>query len=161
MLDKNSEHPIQENSPVRLSKILEDVKRDLSPLIASTNATINLTGEAELDSNPTEIRLVFQNLISNAIKFAKEDTEGFITIEVKDTVSQLNVAVKDNGIGMSKELQSSIFDYRSRGSFDKNGASGYGIGLSHCKEIISDLGGRIWVKSEPGKGSEFHLELPK
>jgi signal transduction histidine kinase len=161
MLDKNSEHPIQENSPVRLSKILEDVKRDLSPLIASTKATINLTGEAELDSNPTEIRLVFQNLISNAIKFAKEDTEGFITIEVKDTVSQLNVAVKDNGIGMSKELQSSIFDYRSRGSFDKNGASGYGIGLSHCKEIISDLGGRIWVKSEPGKGSEFHLELPK
>ena len=161
MLDKNSEHPIQENSPVRLSNILEDVKRDLSPLIASTKATINLNGEAEFDSNPTEIRLVFQNLISNAIKFAKEDTEAFITIEVKDTVSQLNVAVKDNGIGMSKELQSSIFDYRSRGSFDKNGASGYGIGLSHCKEIISDLGGRIWAKSEPGKGSEFHLELPK
>jgi signal transduction histidine kinase len=140
MLDKNSEHPIQENSSVRLSNILEDVKRDLSPLIASTKATINLTGEAELDSNPTEIRLVFQNLISNAIKFAKEDTEVFITIEVKDTVSQLKVAVKDNGIGMSKELQSSIFDYRSRRSFDKNGASGYGIGLSHCKEIISDLG---------------------
>ena len=161
MLDKNSEHPIQENKAVRLSYILKDVKRDLSPLIASTKATINLNGEAEFDSNPTEIRLVFQNLISNAIKFAKEDTEAIITIEVMDTVSQLNIAVKDNGIGISKELQLSVFDYRTRGNFDKNGASGYGIGLSHCKEIISDLGGRIWVKSEPDNGSEFHLELPK
>ena len=161
MLDKNSEHPIQENKAVRLSDILKDVKRDLSPLIASTKATINLNGEAEFDSNPTELRLVFQNLISNAIKFAKEDTEAIINIEVMDTVSQLNIAVKDNGIGISKELQLSVFDYRSRGDFDKNGASGYGIGPSHCKEIISDIGGRIWVKSELGIGSEFHLELPK
>lgn len=161
MLDKNSEHPIQENRPVHLSNILKDVKRDLSPLIASTKATIHLNGEAEFDSNRTELRLVFQNLISNAIKFAKKDTEAIITIEVMDSVSKLNIAVKDNGIGISKELQLSIFDYRSRGGFDKNGASGHGIGLSHCKEIISDIGGRIWVKSEQGIGSEFHLELPK
>ena len=161
MLDKNLEHPIQENRPVHLSNILKDVKRDLSPLIASTKATIHLNGEAEFDSNRTELRLVFQNLISNAIKFAKKDTEAIITIEVMDSVSKLNIAVKDNGIGISKELQLSIFDYRSRGGFDKNGAWGHVIGLSHCKEIISDIGGRIWVKSEQGIGSEFHLELPK
>ena len=63
-------------------------------------------------------------------------------------------------MGISEETQSIIFDYRSKGTLKQDKAS-FGIGLSHCKEIVTDLGGSIWVKSEPDKGSEFHLEFPK
>ena len=160
MLDKNSEHqPIRQNS-VLISQIINDVKRDLSPLIVSNRAEIYLSGNAELEWNPTEIRLVFQNLVSNAIKYAKKGIPSQINIVITDTSSHLNITVSDNGMGISEETQSIIFDYRSKVNLKQDKES-FGIGLSHCKEIVTDLGGSIWVKSEPDKGSEFHLEFPK
>lgn len=160
MLDKNSEHQLQKQNSVHISKILNDVKHDLSPLIVSNRAEIYLSGDAEFEWNPTEIRLVLQNLISNAIKYAKNGIPTQINIVISDTSSHLNITVSDNGMGISKEAQSSIFNYRSRGNLKEDRES-FGIGLSHCKEIVTDLGGRIWVKSQLGIGSEFHLELPK
>ena len=160
MLDKNSEYQPKRQNSVRISQILNDVKRDLSPLIVSNRAEIHLLGDAELVWNPTEIRLVLQNLISNAIKYAKNGIPTQINIIISDTSSHLNLTVSDNGMGISEEAQSNIFNYRSRGNL-KEGKESFGIGLSHCKEIVTDLGGRIWVKSELGIGSEFHLELPK
>ena len=160
MLDKNSEHQSQKQSTVHISQIINDVKRDLSPLIASNRAEIYLSGDAGLKSNPTEIRLVFQNLISNAIKYAKKGIPAQINIAITDTSSHLNITVSDNGMGISEEAQSTIFDYRSKGN-QKEDKGSFGIGLSHCKEIVTDLGGRIWVRSKYNLGSKFHLELPK
>ena len=160
MLDKNSEHQPKRQNSILISQIINDVKRDLSPLIVSNRAEIYLSGDAEFEWNPTEIRLVFQNLVSNAIKYAKKGIPAQINIVITDTSSNLNITVSDNGIGISEEAQSIIFDYRSKGNLKQDKES-FGIGLSHCKEIVSDLGGSIWVKSEPDKGSEFHLELPK
>ena len=160
MLDKNSEHQPKRQNSVLISQIINDVKRDLSPLIVSNRAEIYLSGDAEFEWNPTEIRLVFQNLVSNAIKYAKKGVPAKINIVITDTSSHLNITVSDNGMGISEETQSIIFDYRSKGTLKQDKAS-FGIGLSHCKEIVTDLGGRIWVKSEPDKGSEFHLEFPK
>jgi len=160
MLDKNSEHQPKRQNSVLISQIINDVKRDLSPLIVSNRAEIYLSGNAEFEWNPTEIRLVFQNLVSNAIKYAKKGIPAQINIVITDTSSNLNITVKDNGIGISEETQSIIFDYRSKGTLKQDKAS-FGIGLSHCKEVVTDLGGSIWVKSEPDKGSEFHLEFPK
>ena len=160
MLDKNSEHQPKRQNSILISQIINDVKRDLSPLIVSNRAEIYLSGDAEFEWNPTEIRLVFQNLVSNGIKYAKKGIPAQINIVITDTSSNLNITVSDNGIGISEEAQSIIFDYRSKGTLKQDKES-FGIGLSHCKEIVTDLGGRIWVKSEPDKGSEFHLELPK
>ena len=160
MLDKNSEHQPKRQNSILISQIINDVKRDLSPLIVSNRAEIYLSGNAEFEWNPTEIRLVFQNLVSNGIKYAKKGISAQINIVITDTSSNLNITVSDNGIGISEEAQSIIFDYRSKGNLKQDKES-FGIGLSHCKEIVSDLGGSIWVKSEPDKGSEFHLELPK
>ena len=160
MLDKNSEHQPKRQNSVLISHIINDVKRDLSPLIVSNRAEIYLSGDAGLEWNPTEIRLVFQNLVSNAIKYAKKGIPAQINIVITDTSSHLNITVSDNGMGISEEAQSIIFDYRSKGNLKEDKAS-FGIGLSHCKEIVSDLGGRIWVKSKSNSGSEFHLELPK
>ena len=160
MLDKNSEHQPKRQNSVLISQIINDVKRDLSPLIVSNRAEIYLSGDAEFEWNPTEIRLVFQNLVSNAIKYAKKGIPAQINIVITDTSSNLNITVSDNGIGISEEVQSIIFDYRSKGNLKQDKES-FGIGLSHCKEIVTDLGGSIWVKSEPDKGSEFHLEFPK
>jgi signal transduction histidine kinase len=160
MLDKNSEHQPKRQNSVLISQIINDVKRDLSPLIVSNRAEIYLSGNAEFEWNPTEIRLVFQNLVSNAIKYAKKGIPAQINIVITDTSSHLNITVSDNGIGISEDTQSIIFNYRSKGNLKQDKAS-FGIGLSHCKEIVTDLGGRIWVKSAPDKGSEFHLEFPK
>ena len=160
MLDKNSEHQPKRQNSVLISQIINDVKRDLSPLIVSNRAEIYLSGNAEFEWNPTEIRLVFQNLVSNAIKYAKKGIPVQINIVITDTSSHLNITVSDNGMRISEEAQSIIFDYRSKGNLKEDKES-FGIGLSHCKEIVSDLGGRIWVKSKSNSGSEFHLELPK
>ena len=160
MLDKNSEHQPKRQNSVLISQIINDVKRDLSPLIVSNRAEIYLSGDAEFEWNPTEIRLVFQNLVSNAIKYAKKGIPAQINIVITDTSSHLNITVSDNGIGISEDTQSIIFNYRSKGNLKQDKAS-FVIGLSHCKEIVTDLGGRIWVKSAPDKGSEFHLEFPK
>ena len=160
MLDKNSEHQLQKQNSVHIGQIINDVKRDLSPLIVSNRAEIYLSGNAEFEWNPTEIRLVFQNLVSNAIKYAKKGIPAQINIVITDKSSHLNITVSDNGIGISEDTQSIIFNYRSKGNLKQDKAS-FGIGLSHCKEIVTDLGGRIWVKSAPDKGSEFHLEFPK
>ena len=160
MLDKNSEHQPKRQNSILISQIINDVRRDLSPLIVSNRAEIYLSGDAEFEWNSTEIRLVFQNLVSNGIKYAKKGIPAQINIVITDTSSNLNITVSDNGIGISEEAQSIIFDYRSKGNLKQDKES-FGIGLSHCKEIVSDLGGSIWVKSEPDKGSEFHLELPK
>ena len=110
MLDKNSEHQPKRQNSVLISQIINDVKRDLSPLIVSNRAEIYLSGDAEFEWNPTEIRLVFQNLVSNAIKYAKKGIPAQINIVITDTSSHLNITVSDNGMRISEEAQSIIFE---------------------------------------------------
>ena len=161
MLERNMNNQAISPKEVIIGQIIDDVKRDLTFLIDSTQAEIYIKGDARIKLNPTELRLVFQNIISNAIKFTKKDKIPRINITVTDFHSKLKVTVTDYGIGMSEEIQSNIFEYRSRGNLEDQSAEGYGIGLSHCKAIITDLGGSIWVKSKTDEGSRFYLELPK
>jgi signal transduction histidine kinase len=99
---------------------------------------------------------VLQNLIVNAIKFMGEQEKPLIEIGMQRRNSQKAFFVRDNGIGIAPEFHQKIF-----GLFDKLDAAseGTGIGLALVKRIVEVHGGKIWVESEPGKGSIFFFTL--
>jgi len=107
-----------------------------------------------------EIRLeqVVINFITNAIKYAPGTNQVNVTINIKD--GELYLAVKDFGIGISKEQQEKIFDKFYRVEENSNRFNGLGIGLYICLEIINRHGGKIGVNSVPDEGSEFYFIIP-
>ncbi|MNI65098.1 Signal-transduction histidine kinase senX3 [compost metagenome] len=107
-----------------------------------------------------EIRLeqVVINFITNAIKYAPGTNQVNVTINIKD--GKLYLAVKDFGIGISKEQQEKIFDKFYRVEENSNRFNGLGIGLYICSEIINRHGGKIGVNSVPDEGSEFYFIIP-
>lgn len=104
-------------------------------------------------------KAVMRNLISNAIKFTKEN--GRINIFIEKSKSKNIVTVSDNGIGIEKNLIPKLWDITSNYSTTgTNNEKGTGFGLIICKELIEKLGEQIWVESEIGKGSSFKFTLP-
>jgi signal transduction histidine kinase len=105
------------------------------------------------------VNTVLRNLVSNAIKFTKEN--GRIIISEKKAGEYTEVSVKDNGVGMSEDLKSKLFALGS--SVTKKGTAGEkgtGLGLLLCKEFIDKHNCEIWVESEIGKGTAFKSTLP-
>ncbi len=133
----------------------------LTPLANSKNITINHTESANIKiyADPDMIKTVLRNLIANSIKFTNRD--GLISIKTIQLDSELIISVTDNGIGISPDSIAKLFNnseiYTTNGTDDE---SGTGLGLLLCKEFVETHGGKIWVESEPGKGSEFKFTLP-
>lgn len=103
---------------------------------------------------------VVMNLVDNAIKYTGRG--GSITIEVRDAGGdEVELRVKDTGIGIPKEEQDLVFErgWRSPKAQDAGGPGG-GLGLAMVKEMVTLHGGRVWVESAPGQGSEFFIHLP-
>jgi signal transduction histidine kinase len=103
--------------------------------------------------------LLLQNLVGNAIHY-RRDERPQIDIEVSDSGDSWLFRVADNGAGIQPEDRSRIFEMFSRAHTDLR-PTGTGIGLAMCRRIVEDLGGRIWVESQPGVGSNFFFTLPK
>jgi signal transduction histidine kinase len=105
------------------------------------------------------IKTIVRNLISNAIKFTRRNGK----VEVKALIynRHVEISVSDSGIGMTKESIAKLFrldgNPSTRGTENEKGT---GLGLFLCKEFIEKHGGKIWVESEPGKGSVFRFNLP-
>ena len=113
-----------------------------------------------IDGYATEIKLLFQNLLINAIKFRKKETPPVIDISAEDMGNYWQFAFKDNGIGIAPEHSEKIFMIfqRLHGMAEYEGS---GIGLSHCQKIAALHNGRIWVTSAVGEGSTFYFTLQK
>jgi light-regulated signal transduction histidine kinase (bacteriophytochrome) len=142
---------------VDLNNILEKVTQDLQAAIIETQAVIVVDDLPTIFVNPTEIAQVFQNLIDNAIKFCSEQQPW---IEVKATKQENWLfSVKDNGIGIEPEFQAQIFQVLQR-LHPPETYPGTGIGLAICEKIVRRYDGKIWVESEPNKGSTFYFTLP-
>jgi signal transduction histidine kinase len=109
--------------------------------------------------NAAQLLQVFQNLIGNAVKFKGTDPVK-VHVGVSPNDSEYRFSVSDNGIGIEPPYLDRIFDLFERIK-DLSGPSGTGIGLATCRRIIERHGGRIWVESQPGKGSTFYFTLPK
>ena len=111
-------------------------------------------------ADTTQLSQVFQNLIANALKFRGEQPP-LIHIEADRDVEQGQwlFSVRDNGIGIEPQYAERIFLIFQR-LHSRNEYPGTGIGLALCKRIVERHGGRIWIESEPGKGSTFYFTLP-
>jgi len=109
-----------------------------------------------ISADGTMIERVIANLLDNAVKYSPQDTK--ISVKLNDWNLEVLVQITDAGIGISEEHLPYIFDAFYRVSRD---AMGSGLGLSIAKAIVEAHGGKIWVKSVPGKGSEFSFTLPK
>jgi len=103
--------------------------------------------------------LLFQNLISNSIKYRSEEIPKINISAVKES-NQYLFTVKDNGIGMSKEHLGRIFTIFQR-LHNKDEYEGTGIGLAIVQKIVHQHGGQIWAESELDKGSTFYFTIPK
>jgi signal transduction histidine kinase len=104
---------------------------------------------------------VMLNLLSNAVKFC-EPGAGRVEVRLSQADPRtVRVDVIDNGIGIGREHQQVIFEkFRQVGDTLTQKPAGTGLGLAICRQIISRLGGRLWVESEPGRGSTFSFTLP-
>jgi two-component system, OmpR family, phosphate regulon sensor histidine kinase PhoR len=118
----------------------------------------NTAGDMSIEADKDHLLQCIANLIDNAIKYSGVSVLIFITIQkVKDS---LCVSVKDNGIGINPEKIGRVFDKYTRLNTEAGSPTGFGIGLSYVKTVVEKHAGRIEVKSEMEKGSEFIVYLP-
>ena len=148
-----------EIAKVDCNKVLNEVLADLGTVITETGAQIKSEKLPVFSGYPTEIKLLFQNLIINAIKFRKKNAVPEINISVQNLSGCWQFAFKDNGIGIEEQHKERIFVIFQR-LHTRNEYDGSGIGLSHCKKITELHKGNIWVKSTPGNGSIFYFTIP-
>ncbi|MDP4175372.1 MAG: PocR ligand-binding domain-containing protein [Bacteroidota bacterium] len=141
-----------------LNKVIEDIQQDQYFAIAESKTEFHVEALPLLKVDPFQIKLLFQNLISNAIKF-KGKNAPVICIDAYHSDNTWTFKFKDNGIGIDPEYFDKIFIIFQR-LHERGQYAGTGIGLSICKKIIENHGGRIWVESEIGKGTTFYFTIP-
>lgn len=146
---------------VDLNELLVVVQQSISGLIKDKNAEVIIPEPLPvLNGNPTKLSQLFQNLISNGIKFQQKGTQPMVTLRVEDLEEFWKFSVSDNGIGIDKEHHGQIFQLFRR-LHSKKIYPGSGIGLALCKRVVEQHGGDIWVESKPGEGANFIFTLHK
>ena len=145
---------------VNLTDIIEIATINLRVSIEENKAIINYLELPTIMSIRSLLIQLFQNLISNAIKFKKPDTRPEITISSKTTKNEVIIKVSDNGIGINLEYQKRIFVIFQR-LHTRTKYKGTGIGLAISQKIVQHLGGRIWVESVVNEGANFFVALPR
>ena len=144
---------------VNCNDLLEQVKIDLAQLIKDCNATIEVGELPSVMGYDLELRILFQNLITNALKFRGEDTP-LIKISCMKNDGYWNFALADNGIGIDPAFKEKIFKLYQR-LHPKGEYEGNGLGLAQCHKIIVELhDGKIWVEQNEPKGSIFYFTIP-
>lgn len=146
---------------LNIKNIYFDILETLKPYANTKAISIEYLGEENFTvfADPNMFKTILRNLVSNSIKFTNKG--GQITINTQKSESDIIISISDNGIGISVELQSKLFNisqiHTSKGTADEGGT---GLGLLLCKEFVNKNGGEIWVESELGKGSTFKFTVP-
>ncbi|MGZ4060402.1 MAG: sensor histidine kinase, partial [Bacteroidia bacterium] len=144
---------------VEIKKVVDEVLKNIDPVI---EANVNVVVEGKLPvikGDYSQIFQLFQNLISNAVKFQNKKSPEII-ISMIDKGALYTFSIKDNGIGINPKYFDKIFEPFQR-LHTQQEFSGTGLGLSICKRIVEKHGGKIWVESELGKGAVFSFTLAK
>jgi len=150
---------------VDLQEVLDEVLEDLEIAIEESGANVSASELSVIEADYSQMKQLLQNLISNALKFSREDVPPEIRIESvirKEDAEEpdfLELQVSDNGIGFDPQYADRIFQPFQR-LHGKNAYVGTGIGLSVCRRIVERHGGSVEVHSEPGAGSTFRILLP-
>jgi light-regulated signal transduction histidine kinase (bacteriophytochrome) len=145
---------------IDVNEVLTELQQDLHSTIEETGTRIDIGLLPQVKGFKVELRLLFQNLILNAIKFRKEKVTPEIEITASDKVDFYEFSIRDNGIGIAKEYQEKIFSIFQRLHTQKQ-YEGTGIGLAHCQKIVELHQGTISVSSVPDQGSKFIFTILK
>jgi light-regulated signal transduction histidine kinase (bacteriophytochrome) len=140
------------------NKIVQEVISDLGGSIEQVHASIKVGTLPHINAYEVELRLLFQNLISNAIKFRRSHVPLEVFVTAERNADEWKFCVKDNGIGIEKSFLHKIFILFQR-LHGRKEYEGIGIGLAHCKKIAELHRGDIWVESESGAGSAFFFTI--
>ncbi|MBD3638101.1 MAG: response regulator [Crocinitomicaceae bacterium] len=145
---------------IHLKDVINEVLDELQGSIKEAKAKIKLEGLPQLTANSDDIKRLFHNLISNAIKFKKPNVDPIIEVKAQDDGDWWEFSVKDNGIGIEEKQFKKVFQMfkqlHKRGEY-----KGMGVGMAICKKIVEYYGGTIWVESQEGEGTVFYFKLPK
>lgn len=144
-----------------LSAIVREILEISKPIAKLKEISLNYIQEDDIEvyADVNMLKTILRNLISNAIKFTKSNGEVKIYAIQKQDSIEINIS--DNGIGMSEEAQNKIFIFDKKAIISGTAnEKGSGLGLMLCKEFVEKHGGKIWVESKVGKGSDFKFSLP-
>lgn len=157
LLEFSSARRVEHLEPVPASRALQGALVNLKTTIEESGAAIESGALPTVMAPETQLMQLFQNLIANAIKYQRERP---VRVEIwsERRGSQCVFAVRDNGIGIDPKYANEIF--RPFRRLHGTEYPGSGIGLATCKKLVEHYGGRIWVESEPGRGSTFFFSLP-
>lgn len=143
-----------------LNEILKNVLHDLTNSIERSNAKVTFEELPHLYASGLHLRILFQNLIANALKFHKPGVPPEIHISAEQNKTHWLFCISDNGIGMDNKYQDKIFTIFQR-LHSKDAYEGTGIGLAHCKKIVQLHDGKIWFDSKLGEGTRFYFTISK
>lgn len=138
-----------------LNKALADV----AMIIEDSGAIVTYDSMPSIRADRTQITQLFQNLISNALKFQREGTVPQVHVGVERKGDEWQFSVRDNGIGIAPQYVDRIFVIFQRLN-RKDEYPGTGIGLAICKKVVERHGGRMWVESTVGEGTTFYFTIP-
>ncbi|HEY4362909.1 MAG TPA: PAS domain S-box protein [Bryobacteraceae bacterium] len=141
------------------NKTLSDALANLAGAITESNAQITHEELPAPSMHVIHLQQLFQNLIGNSIKYRDPDRQPVIHVSAARRAEEWVFAVRDNGIGIAPQFREQIFGLFTR-LHNPDKYPGTGIGLAICKRIIERYRGRIWVESEPGRGSTFFFSVP-
>lgn len=145
---------------INLKLLIEEILILHRKQIQEIEASFNIDPLPTLNSYETPIRQVFQNLISNALKYHSKEHKPIITISFKEENEFLQFSVADNGIGIDPQFKDKIFQIFQR-LHTKEHYNGTGVGLAICKKVMDSLSGEIWLDTEYENGTKFCFKLPK
>ncbi|GAB3663315.1 PAS domain-containing sensor histidine kinase [Halopiger thermotolerans] len=143
--------------PIALEPILDDVLEDLQFQIQETDAEITVADLPRVEGDASQLRQVFQNLLSNALEYSG-DAPPQVHVDARRRGDRWVISVADEGIGIDPDEQEAVFDVFKR-LHSRDEHPGTGIGLALCQRIVERHGGEIWVDSEPGEGATFSFTL--
>ena len=133
---------------------------NLQAAIEESGASIDVDPLPALWVDQGQLTQLFQNLLSNSIKFRRKEECPRIHVSSVDSGAEWVISVQDNGIGMDTRHAERVFQIFQR-LHTRTEYPGTGIGLAVCKKVVERHGGRLWVESEPGAGSTFRFTIPK
>jgi signal transduction histidine kinase len=146
-----------QNEEVELSSLVEDAKANLVNLINKNNATVTCNKSVAIKVNVSQMMLVFQYTIENAIKYRSEAVP-VVVIDVDDTREILTITIRDNGIGIEDSQWAAVFQVFQRLNPDGN-IQGRGIGLTMAQRIVENHCGKIWLDSRLDEGTTVYIQF--
>jgi len=145
--------------PTNCTNIIKQVMHNMEPVIIENKATITYDQLPVVMADNLQLEQLFQNLISNAIKFRNQISPQIHISATQNQVNEWMFSIQDNGIGIEQEYAERIFVIFQR-LHTRDKYSGTGIGLAICKKIIERHNGQIWFESQPGAGATFYFTIP-